>query len=261
MACNLTVIHLFYKLLGFETIMELAMIFGKVCSLWRYPVKSLIGEQLARFDIDMRGISGDRILAISNAEGKFGSGKNTRRFRRMDGLFSMSARTTENGVSIAFPDGSELTDKNPTINDKLSKILKQNVTLTREAEIPHFDDGAIHLLTTGSLTLLENILPDSGINPRRFRPNIVIDSHLLDEGMIGQTLTIGDVILEITHKTERCRMITVEQQCLESRPEILKSVAANFNLDFGVYARVLSPGTISMGNKAEFNAVKTRSLR
>jgi len=61
---------------------------GKVDSLWRYPVKSLIGEHLTSFTVDARGVIGDRFYAISNAEGKFGSGKNTTRFRRIDVLSS-----------------------------------------------------------------------------------------------------------------------------------------------------------------------------
>jgi hypothetical protein len=225
------------------------MEFGKVESLWRYPVKSLIGEKLKSFDIDARGVSGDRAYAVSNADGKFGSGKNTRRFRKIDGLFTMSAKTSGNGVSIKFPDGLVLTDKDSAMNDKLSQILGQSVILTEEGEISHFDDGAVHILTTLSLSLLHQLLPESGIDSRRFRPNIIIDSQHHDQELIGKTIKIGEVILEITHKTERCRMITIEQPGLDSRPEILKSVSQEFGLNFGVYAKVVSIGTVSVGEQ------------
>lgn len=227
------------------------MEFGKVESLWRYPVKSLIGEKLENIDIDVRGVSGDRAYAISNPDGKFGSGKDTRRFTRMDGLFSMSAESLENGVSIKFPDDTVLTDKDPSMNSKLSQTLGQSVTLTKEGEVPHFDDGAIHILTTSSLSLLEELLPNSGIDSRRFRPNIVIDSRYIDQDLVGKTVQIGETLLEITHKTERCRMITIAQKGLENRPEIFKSVSQQFGLDFGVYAKVLSTGTVSIGEQVE----------
>ena len=227
------------------------MEFGKVTSLWRYPVKSLIGEKLENLDIDARGVSGDRVYAVSNSDGKFGSGKDTRRFRRIDGLFSMSAEYSENGVSIKFPDGIVLTDKDPSMNSKLSLTLGQSVTLTKESEIPHFDDAGIHILTTSSLSLLDELLPNSSIDSRRFRPNIVIDSQYLDQDLVGKTIKIGATILEITHKTERCRMITIAQPSLENRPEILKSVSQQFDLDFGVYAKVLSTGTVSVGGQVE----------
>ncbi len=227
------------------------MEFGKVESLWRYPVKSLIGESLNSFDINDRGVSGDRVYAVSNSDGKFGSGKDTRRFRRIDGLFSMSAVTTENGISINFPDGKTLTDNDPSINVLLSQTLGQSVALTKEDNISHFDDGAIHILTTASLSLLHEQLPQCGINPRRFRPNIVIAGQLHDQELLGKIVNVGTATLEITHKTERCRMITIDQPGLESRPEILKMVSQNFGLNFGVYARVISIGSVSVGDRVE----------
>ena len=227
------------------------MEFGTVESLWRYPVKSLIGESLDSFDIDSRGVSGDRLYAISNTDGKFGSGKNTRRFRHIDGLFSMSAETTENGISITFPDGNILLDSAPSINSVISKTLGQNVTLIKEGNISHFDDGAIHILTTASLSLLHEKLPNSGVEPRRFRPNIVIASEYHDQELLGKIINIDAVSLEITHKTERCRMITIEQPGLDRRPEILKAISKDFDLDFGVYAKVISIGSVSIGDNVE----------
>ena len=224
---------------------------GKVESLWRYPVKSLMGEKLKCLDIDERGVCGDRKYAVSNSEGKLGSGKNTRRFIRIDGLFYMSAASSGKGVAIKFPDGVVLTDKDSSMNSKLSESLGQSVKLTKEAEISHFDDGAIHILTTSSLSSLKELLPNSGINSRRFRPNIVIDSQYLDQELVGKTIKIGEAVLEITHKTERCRMITIAQPGLESRPKILKSVSQRFDLDFGVYAKVLKGGGVSVGEKVE----------
>ena len=227
------------------------MEFGKVESLWRYPVKSLLGESLGSFYIDDRGVAGDRLYAISNSEGKFGSGKDTRRFRRIDGLFSMSAETTENGISITFPDGSVLSGNAPSIDSMLSQTLGQSVTLTKEGEISHFDDGAIHLLTTASLSILREKLPHAGVNPKRFRPNIVVASQHNEQELLSKIINIGSVSLEVTHKTERCRMITIDQPGLENRPEILKTVSQDFGLDFGVYAKVLSVGSISVGDKVE----------
>jgi uncharacterized protein YcbX len=225
---------------------------GKIKSLWRYPVKSLIGEEVERLEIDERGVKGDRLYAVSNTEGKFGSGKDTRRFRRIDGLATMSAKMLDNnGVSIHFPDETVLTDKDTLLNDKLSQTLEQSVTLTKEGEISHFDDGSVHILSTASLSLLEDLLPNSGIDVRRFRPNIVIDSEYLDKDLVGKTVKIGDTILEITHKTVRCRMITIDQLDLESRAEILKVVSKSINLDFGVYAKVVSTGSVFVGSLVE----------
>ena len=224
---------------------------GKVESLWVYPVKSLMGECLQKLNIEERGVAGDRLFAISDSNGKFGSGKNTRRFRRINGLFSLSAKVLVNGVAIRFSDGSVLTNTDSLIDRRLSEMLGQSVTLTKERDISHFDDGAIHLLTTASLSLLSKRLRNSAIDSRRFRPNIVIKSDYLDQDLIGKRLKIGQAVIEITNKTERCHMITMRQSDLEKKTEILKTIAKDFDLNFGVYAKVISTGVISVGENVE----------
>jgi uncharacterized protein YcbX len=61
----------------------------KVLEIRRYPIKSLLGEQPPAAEVDQRGLTGDRLWAVRDTEGKLGSGKNTRRFRRMPGLFAL----------------------------------------------------------------------------------------------------------------------------------------------------------------------------
>jgi len=224
---------------------------GHIESLWRYPVKSLKGEALGCVDIDSRGVLGDRLYAISNVECKLGSGKDTRRFKRIDGLFAISAETKADGLFITLPNGSVLLGNDPSINSMLSKTLGQSVTLTKESRVSHFDEGAIHILTTASLSLLQTKLPDSGIVPERFRPNIVIASQLYDQDLLGKVIRVGEVSLEVTHKTERCRMVTMSQGQLESRPDILKKVSQDFDSNFGVYAKVLSTGSISVSDNVD----------
>src|SRR5688500_18132075 len=65
----------------------------KVVEIRRFPVKSLLGEVLPEADAGPRGLDGDRLWAVRDRDGKFGSGKNTRRFRRMPGLFGLRAHT------------------------------------------------------------------------------------------------------------------------------------------------------------------------
>ena len=86
---------------------------GKVSSVARYPVKSMLGEAMPVLEFDRRGVVADREFAVRNAEGKFGSGKNTRRFRRIDGLFGFGAQL-EGGIPvIRFPDGTRMSSADP----------------------------------------------------------------------------------------------------------------------------------------------------
>ncbi|MFG2875498.1 MOSC N-terminal beta barrel domain-containing protein [Streptomyces sp. NPDC048337] len=67
-------------------------VLGTVERIWRYLIKSTGGERLATADVDARGLVGDRLYAVRDAEGRLGSGKNTRRFRRMPGLLRPASR-------------------------------------------------------------------------------------------------------------------------------------------------------------------------
>jgi uncharacterized protein YcbX len=225
---------------------------GVVLTLWRYPVKSMLGERCERLALDARGVEGDRLYAIRDAGGKFGSGKSTRRFRRIDGLFAFSA-VHERGVPvITFPDGHRLRGDDPAIHGALSTTLGQPVTLAREGAISHLDAGPVHLLTTASLAWLGDRLPETRLDERRFRPNVLIDApdaRLLEREWIGRTLALGAVRLAVREPAERCVMVDVAQSELPEDSRVLRMLAQAAGSDFGVYADVLVPGRIGVGDE------------
>jgi len=100
-------------------------------ALWRYPVKSMLGEPCSALALDARGAVGDRLYAVRDAAGKLGSGKNTRRFRQIDGLFGFSARWNDGALEITFPDGRRMQGSDSALNDALSSTLGCAVTLAR----------------------------------------------------------------------------------------------------------------------------------
>jgi uncharacterized protein len=83
-------------------------VFATVAELWRYPVKSLLGEQLQEVQVEERGVVGDRLYAVTDRNEKLGSGKTSRRFRRLDGLFDLRARDGGERPIVTLPDGREL---------------------------------------------------------------------------------------------------------------------------------------------------------
>ncbi|MDG1904950.1 MAG: MOSC domain-containing protein [Arenicella sp.] len=224
------------------------MLIGKVETLSRYPVKSLLGEFVEAVDIEKRGVRGDRLYAISNEQGKFGSGKNTRHFRKIDGLLCLSAQFNSDTLLITFPCGESLNSDHQDINQKLSTELGQAVTLTKENDLPHFDDGSVHIITSADLEQLKLELPESQIDIRRFRANILIDTHSLSRDLLGKTLRIRDTEMAIVEETKRCRMIGLAQGTLNHDPKILEMVAKQHNHNFGVYATVVRPGLINVGD-------------
>ncbi len=225
---------------------------GSIGRLWRYPVKSLLGEQREALDLNTRGVEGDRLFAIRNSEGKLASGKNTRRFFKLDGLFALRASYDGEVPLISFADGSTLRGDQPEIHATLSNTLGQPLTLAREADISHLDAGPVHLITTASLTWLQNSVPGVQADEHRFRPNIVVETSgvmPLENTWLGKTLAIGkQVVLRASQPTERCVMTTYAQSDLPFDPRILKGIAQHADLCFGIYAQVLVRGTIRCGD-------------
>jgi uncharacterized protein YcbX len=225
---------------------------GRIVRLWRYPVKSMLGEEREHLDVNERGIEGDRLFAVRDRDGKFGSGKTTRRFRKIDGLFRFSAVYDHDLPSIRFPDGRRIAGNDPNVHAALSDALGQSVTLVREAGISHLDAGPLHLLTTASLAWLAGVLPDAYVDGRRFRPNILIDAAgetQVERLWLGKTICIGeDVRLRITDLTERCVMVGLAQAELPDDPRVLRELGRHAGPHFGVYAEVLTPGRLNRGD-------------
>lgn len=186
---------------------------GTVAALWRYPVKSMLGEQIDASEVSERGLSGDRAFALRDVEtGKVVSAKRPRLWGRM---FELRARGGT-PVRITLPDGSELASDDPDADRALSDVLGRKVSLItstddlamleevwieekqaepygpvigsegddRLVEIPAsigappgtlFDYAAVHLVTTGTLAMLSDAYPAGAFDVRRFRPNIVVD--------------------------------------------------------------------------------------
>lgn len=125
---------------------------GKVAELWRYPVKSLGGQQLTQAACGVRGIEGDRRWAVRGADGKLGSGKTTRRFRRMPGLLSMSSFLDGNDrVWVRFPGGDTGRVDDPATSTAVGTVVDEDVVLVEETTVSHFDDAPLHLLSSASL--------------------------------------------------------------------------------------------------------------
>lgn len=224
------------------------MFTGRVEALFRYPVKSLLGESLGTVELNQRGVVGDRLYAVSNLQGKFGSGKNTRRFRKIEGLLNLSAQLKGDKLTIKLPCGETVQGDHENVNQRLSLQLDQPVTLTRENEVPHFDDGPMHILTRGDLTKLKSQLPESQIDIRRFRANILIDSDSCSHELLGSVLKIGGAEVKIEKNTERCGMICFQQSELPYDHKILAVVAQQYTLNFGVYASVINQGQVAVGD-------------
>jgi uncharacterized protein YcbX len=233
---------------------------GQVERIWRYPVKSVRGETLASAEVVPGGIVGDRRFAVADADGKLGSGKSNRWFRKFDQLLAMSARYDADGVlALTLPDGRTLRQDEACLDDELRAALgRGTVRLAREGERPEwsagYNDGSeLHLITTASLGWLAAVLPDAQIDERRMRPNLVLRTEqreeLVEDAWLGRTLLVGEQVrLLVEEPCERCVMVNAAQAELPQRGDILKTLADRNAMNLGVLARVLTGGTVHVGD-------------
>ena len=226
---------------------------GTISQLWRYPVKSMLGERCTALRLNARGIDGDRLFALKDRDGKFGSGKTTRRFRKIDGLLQFRASYEGSVPLVQFPTGQLMRGDDPAIDAALSGALGQTVTLAREADVSHLDAGPVHLLTSAALEWLRVFLPAAGIDVRRFRPNLVVtvaEAGMVEQTWLGKRLRAGsEVELEVSAATERCGMVTMAQEELSDEPRVLREIAQHAKLKFGIYANVIVPGIVRVNDR------------
>lgn len=194
-------------------------VIGRVAELWRYPVKSLGGERLACATLEARGMAGDRLWAVRGEDGRIGSGKTTRRFRRMPHLLSLTAHTDPDGVVwIAFPDGRCGRADDPQTAAWVGEVTGAGVGLGEDEGAAHFDDAPLHVVTTADLADLQASRGGAApTDPRRFRPNLVVEAEvgLVPGGrcLVGEAATIAT-----TGATVRCVMTTMAQPGLDFVP-------------------------------------------
>jgi uncharacterized protein YcbX len=261
---------------------------GSVVSLWRYPVKSMMGEELNATEVTERGLLGDRAYAlVDSSDGKVATAKNPRKWPR---LFDFRATFIEPAraaakvppVRIALPDGTTVTSDQGDLNQILAKALNREVTLGAAQREPvnaeeywpdmegldhrdtvtdftlpegtFFDCAMVHLLTTATLDRLRELYPQGRFEARRFRPNIVVqlasaEKSFAENAWVGHTLDIGTAVrLNITRPCGRCVMTTLAQGDLSRDPGILRTAAQHNEVNVGVYAAVARGGTIRRGD-------------
>ncbi|HEU4698240.1 MAG TPA: MOSC N-terminal beta barrel domain-containing protein [Gemmatimonadales bacterium] len=227
---------------------------GRVAALWRYPVKSLLGEMLEQVEVSESGLAGDRVWALRDrADGKVASAKD---LRRWPDLFAYRAECVGSDVRITLPDGTSIHGGEPDAERRLSAALGRAVVLSAAvAPARFFDDAIVHLLTTATLDGLRAFHPAGRFDARRFRPNLVVASPpdatpFGEHAWVGRTLSVGAVRLVVTAPCLRCVMTTLPQTDLPKDPAILRTAAERNHAAVGVYAAVVRGGTLRRGDAA-----------
>ena len=231
--------------------------------VWRYPVKSLGGERVEVSWADARGMLGDRMWAVQDDDGKLGSGKNTRRFKRMTGLLDLSARYLAE-PSPARIEPPVVTGPGrtayPVASGAADAFLQcftglPQVRVRHDTGIVHFDEVPFSLVGTATIDWLAAQLPGVPIDARRLRPNLVVRTRqpFVEESWLGCLIRIGtgqDAVHAVFDRViERCVMVGMRQPGLSASGTVLKRIAWRESnpLRLAIGGVITRPGTVRVG--------------
>jgi len=118
----------------------------------------------------------------------------------------------------------------------------------------YFDALPLHLLTTATLERLTKLNDTAKFDRRRFRPNVFITTPAGASGFVetdwcGRSLEIGHAVIRCEMPTVRCSMTTQEQDGLPKDPSVLRTIVRDANQNAGVYASVIRPGRVAVGDE------------
>jgi uncharacterized protein YcbX len=251
---------------------------GVVASLWRYPVKSMQGENLSSVLVTDNGIFGDRVYAlIDQTTGKVASAKHPRKWAKLIGCHASFTDTPHVGkpfptVQITLPDQTVVTSEQEHVHTLLSSLVERDVTLTTTRpdspsleridalapaepilDIGDFmmqgkfaDYAAVHLLSTATLKRLQEFYPAGNFSAQRFRPNLVLETEpeqdFIEHTWVGRTIAIGEEVrLQISDPCPRCVITTLAQPGLEEDFAILQTAAEHSQAVVPAFGNKLLP--------------------
>jgi hypothetical protein len=233
-----------------EAVMTLV---GHVAALWRYPVKSMAGEELDTVEVSWHGLAGDRRWAFIRA-GQMRSGFPWLTIRERPELahyrprFAEPDRSNASRTLVRTPGGSELDVADPALAAELGpgvRVIKQDRGV--------FDTMPLSLLSTQTLAGLGRLV-GADLVAERFRPNLLVDAdagEFPEDAWVGRVLRIGALRMRVDQRDQRCVMVTIDPVTLVRNPAILRAIARNRDARVGVYGTTVEPGRITVGDPVE----------
>ena len=220
-------------------------------ALWRYPVKSMAAEALERVDVSWHGLAGDRRWAfIRDGVPRSGFPWLTIRERSDMGsyrpAFVDAERPNTSPTLVRTPAGAELDVTDPALAADLgggARVIKQDRGV--------FDSMPLSLMTTSTVAAV-GALVGAELDPRRFRPNLLVEAsggaQYPEDGWVGCTLRIGGLGMRVDRRDERCVVVTVGPLTSEREPAILRAIARERDACLGVYGSTVEPGRVAVGD-------------
>lgn len=222
---------------------------GIVKALYRYPVKSMMGESVSEANLYWHGLDGDRRYAFvrGDVQSSFPwlSGRQIPEMLLYQPRFIDPDDVVNSAVEVTAPNGRSLPVTSPELLAELADLYGAEVNMINIGR-GVFDSMPVSVMSTATADALN-------ADFRRFRQNIVIETSsgepFVEENWCGQTLTFGDKTrVQLNRRIPRCVMVNVDPETAVKDPTILKNIAQNRENCVGVHASTEEPGHIAVGD-------------
>ncbi len=232
----------------------------------------LQGERIQKAEIRERGVVGDHRYALHESEAGRVIDPVTYAHHwgetlAFPSMLDLRARFTTGdlGVEIITPSRRSFSSTNPGFETQIRETLGIPVKLLefpQIAETRQRTGRALHLITTSSLARMKELYPQGDFDPRRFRPNIIVNSPpwtngFVEEGWVGNEIQIGhEVVVRVEKPNKRCKVTTMKQADLPSDGKILETISQNNGNVLGVMCSVAKGGFTTVGDELELFSVR-----
>jgi uncharacterized protein YcbX len=220
---------------------------GRIAALWRYPVKSMAAEPLDAVEVSWDGLAGDRRWAFVQ-DRLVRSNFPWMTIRERSDMWHFRPRFTEpdrpeqSPTRVRTPAGQEIDVTDPALAAELGggvRPIKQNRGT--------FDAMPLSLITTRTIAEL-GAHAGLDLDPRRFRPNLLVESDAREHEWVGATLRVGGMAMRVDQRDSRCVIVNVDPETSQRDPRVLKTVAKASDNCAGVYGSVVEPGHVAVGD-------------
>lgn len=202
-------------------------------ALWRYPVKSLGGEQLNASDLSLDGMAGDRLVHVHDSRGPLTG-------RTRHGLLTVPART---GV-----DGAPLVSGHRWDSAEAGQIVKRAAGV--DAKLAAYD-GVERFDVLNLLVATDGAVARFGHDIRRLRPNLLIGGvgPDVESSWPGNALSIGDALIGVHSVRQRCIVTTIDPDTGVQDLNVLRRIRREFGNELALNCWVIRPGPVCVADE------------
>jgi uncharacterized protein YcbX len=230
-----------------------------IAQLYIYPVKSMAGIPVQEAHVGLDGILGDRQYSFVRADRAASNSFPWMTARESAGMLLYKPHFThlptpeqpEPPVQVRMPGGPEREVNDPALREELASQAREPLFLLKSAR-GIFDCQHVSVFSLASVGALA---AEAGcpIDPRQFRANVYMEPKsgqpFDEEKWSGGLLQFGsEVLTGVTQRDPRCMMVNLDPETGKQDPRVLRAIAKGHQGQAGIYANVVRPGVIRVGD-------------